>query len=199
MFVIGEKPEMANVVKVSGNFLIAAVIESLAEAIALARKYGIDPHDYVDFLTNSLFAAPVYKTYGGLIADAKHETAGFALRLGLKDIRLALSAAESSRRFPATCASLDTRPYVDGDRPRLRQAGLERAGEIGGGKCGVAVSDAADAARLRLQACPAGQIHPTAARLAGCISAGAINTAGSAVTCYNTFATFKRLPHPIVL
>jgi 3-hydroxyisobutyrate dehydrogenase-like beta-hydroxyacid dehydrogenase len=95
VFVIGDKPEMANVVKLSGNFLIASVIESLGEAIALVRKYGIDPHEYVEFLTNSLFAAPVYKTYGRLIADAKHETAGFALRLGLKDIRLALSAAES--------------------------------------------------------------------------------------------------------
>jgi 3-hydroxyisobutyrate dehydrogenase-like beta-hydroxyacid dehydrogenase len=95
VFLIGEKPEMANVVKLSGNFLIASVIESLAEAIALTRKYSVDPHQYVDFLTNTLFAAPVYKTYGGLIADQKHQTAGFALRLGLKDIRLALAAAES--------------------------------------------------------------------------------------------------------
>jgi 3-hydroxyisobutyrate dehydrogenase-like beta-hydroxyacid dehydrogenase len=95
VFVLGDQPQMANVVKLSGNFLIASVIESLAEAIALTRKYGIDPHQYVDFLTNTLFAAPVYKTYGGLIADAKHETAGFGLRLGLKDIRLALTAAES--------------------------------------------------------------------------------------------------------
>jgi len=95
VFVMGDKPEMANVVKVSGNFLIAAVIESLAEAIALARKYGIDPHQYVDFLTSTLFAAPVYKTYGGLIADAQHEKAGFALRLGLKDVKLALAAAEA--------------------------------------------------------------------------------------------------------
>jgi 3-hydroxyisobutyrate dehydrogenase-like beta-hydroxyacid dehydrogenase len=95
VFVIGDKPEMANVVKLSGNFLIAAVIESLAEAIALARKYGIDPHEYVDFLTSTLFAAPVYKTYGGLIADANHEKAGFGLRLGLKDVGLALSAAEN--------------------------------------------------------------------------------------------------------
>jgi 3-hydroxyisobutyrate dehydrogenase-like beta-hydroxyacid dehydrogenase len=95
VFVIGEKPEMANVVKLSGNFLIASVIESLSEAVALTRKYGIDPHEYVDFLTNTLFAAPVYKTYGGLIADAKHGTGGFGLRLGLKDIRLALAAAES--------------------------------------------------------------------------------------------------------
>jgi len=95
VFVMGKKPEMANVVKVSGNFLIAAVIESLAEAIALARKYGIDPHAYVEFLTNTLFAAPVYKTYGGLIADAQHENVGFALRLGLKDMKLALAAAEA--------------------------------------------------------------------------------------------------------
>jgi 3-hydroxyisobutyrate dehydrogenase-like beta-hydroxyacid dehydrogenase len=95
VFVIGEKPEMANVVKLSGNFLIASVIESLGEAIALTRKYGIDPHEYVEFLTNTLFAAPVYKTYGNLIADEKYRPAGFKMRLGLKDVRLALSAAEA--------------------------------------------------------------------------------------------------------
>jgi 3-hydroxyisobutyrate dehydrogenase-like beta-hydroxyacid dehydrogenase len=95
VFVIGDKPEMANVVKLSGNFLIASVIESLGEAIALTRKYGIDPHDYVEFLTNSLFAAPIYKTYGGIIAGEQYEPAGFKLRLGLKDVRLALAAAEA--------------------------------------------------------------------------------------------------------
>jgi 3-hydroxyisobutyrate dehydrogenase-like beta-hydroxyacid dehydrogenase len=95
VFVIGDKPEMANVVKLSGNFLIASVIESLGEAIALTRKYGIDPHDYVEFLTNSLFAAPIYKTYGSIIAGEKYEPAGFKLRLGLKDVRLALAAAEA--------------------------------------------------------------------------------------------------------
>lgn len=95
VFVMGDKPEMANVVKLSGNFLIASVIESLGEAVALTRKYGVDPHQYVEFLTNSLFAAPVYKTYGGLIADEKYQPAGFRIRLGLKDVKLALAAAES--------------------------------------------------------------------------------------------------------
>jgi len=95
VFVMGDKPEMANVVKLSGNFLIASVIESLGEAIALTRKYGIDPHAYVEFLTNSLFAAPVYKTYGDIIAEEKYQPAGFKLRLGLKDVRLALAAAEA--------------------------------------------------------------------------------------------------------
>ena len=92
-FVMGTEPPLANVVKVSGNFLIASIIESLGEAVALTRKYGLDPQTYVDFLTNSLFSAPVFKTYGGLIASGKFEPAGFKLKLGLKDVRLALAAA----------------------------------------------------------------------------------------------------------
>ncbi len=94
-FVIGASPEMANVVKLSGNFLIFSVIEALGEAIALTRKYGIDPHAYIEFLTSTLFSAPVYKTYGGIIADESFEPAGFRMRLGLKDIRLVLAAAEA--------------------------------------------------------------------------------------------------------
>lgn len=93
-FIIGPKPEMANVVKLSGNFLISSVVESLGEAIALTRKYGIDPHEFVDFLTSTLFNAPVYKTYGGIIADQRYQPAGFKMRLGLKDVRLVLAAAE---------------------------------------------------------------------------------------------------------
>ena len=94
-FVIGPKAEMANVVKLSGNFLIASVVESLGEAIALTRKYGVDTHEFVDFLTNTLFSAPVYKTYGGIIADERYQPAGFTMRLGLKDVRLVLAAAEA--------------------------------------------------------------------------------------------------------
>jgi len=95
VFYMGDKPEMANVVKLSGNFLIGAVVESLGEAIALARKYGIDPHQYVELLTSSLFAAPVYKAYGGIIADQRYSPAGFKLRLGLKDVKLVIAAAEA--------------------------------------------------------------------------------------------------------
>jgi 3-hydroxyisobutyrate dehydrogenase-like beta-hydroxyacid dehydrogenase len=61
-FPIGDKPPMANLVKLSGNFLIASVIESLGEAVALVSKGGIDRVQYVDILTNTLFGAPVYKS-----------------------------------------------------------------------------------------------------------------------------------------
>jgi 3-hydroxyisobutyrate dehydrogenase-like beta-hydroxyacid dehydrogenase len=63
-FRFGENPPDANLVKLSGNFLITAVIEALSEAMALVGKAGLDQHQYLDFLTSTLFAAPVYKTYG---------------------------------------------------------------------------------------------------------------------------------------
>jgi 3-hydroxyisobutyrate dehydrogenase-like beta-hydroxyacid dehydrogenase len=96
-FPIGTTPSSANLVKLSGNFLLAAAIEALGEAIALIGKADIDPHVFVDLLTSSLFNAPAYKTYGGLIAESRFEPAHFAAPLGFKDIKLALAAAESLR------------------------------------------------------------------------------------------------------
>jgi hypothetical protein len=89
----------------SGNFLIAATIESLGEAVALIRKAGIDPHRYVEILTGTLFSAPVYETYGAIIADERYEPAGFNMTLGLKDVSLALVAAHKLR-VPLPAASL---------------------------------------------------------------------------------------------
>jgi 3-hydroxyisobutyrate dehydrogenase-like beta-hydroxyacid dehydrogenase len=104
-FRFGLQPSAANLIKLSGNFLIASVLESLSEAMALVGKAGIDQHEYVDFLTSTLFAAPVYKTYGVLIADRKFQPAGFAAPLGLKDVRLTLAAGEQFR-VPLPLASL---------------------------------------------------------------------------------------------
>jgi 3-hydroxyisobutyrate dehydrogenase-like beta-hydroxyacid dehydrogenase len=97
IFSMGERPEAANIAKLGGNMLIATVIESLGEVLALAGKAGIDRAAYVDMLTSTLFAAPVYKTYGGLIVEEKFEPAGFAAPLGLKDVKLALAAADELR------------------------------------------------------------------------------------------------------
>jgi 3-hydroxyisobutyrate dehydrogenase-like beta-hydroxyacid dehydrogenase len=96
-FVISQTPKAANLVKLSGNFLIASVIEALGEAVALVEKGGVEPHQYIEILTSSLFDAPVYKTYGMLLADRKFEPAGFTAPLGAKDIRLMLAAADDLR------------------------------------------------------------------------------------------------------
>ncbi len=105
VFYLGAESSAANLVKLSGNFLIACVIESLGEAIALIGKAGIDERTYLDVLTSTLFNVPLYKLYGGLIVDQKFEPPGFAAPLGLKDIRLALAAAEELR-VPMPLASL---------------------------------------------------------------------------------------------
>ncbi len=104
-FNIGDKPSAANLVKISGNFLLATVIECLGEAFALIRKGGVDPHAYLEILTSTLFSAPAYKTYGALIADEQYEPAGFKMTLGLKDLRLALAAADALAA-PMPAASL---------------------------------------------------------------------------------------------
>ena len=105
LLVVGEKPSLANVIKLSGNFLIASVLESLSEAVAFARKSGVDAGVLVDFLTSTLFNAPVYKIYGGLIVEGNYDKVGFALPLGLKDVRLVLQAAEA-QSVPMPVASV---------------------------------------------------------------------------------------------
>jgi 3-hydroxyisobutyrate dehydrogenase-like beta-hydroxyacid dehydrogenase len=102
---VSENPRDANLVKISGNFMIASVLESLGEAIALIRKAGVPAETFVNVLTSTLFNAPVYKTYGGIIAAGKFSPAGFAAPLGYKDIGLALEAADTLR-VPMPLASL---------------------------------------------------------------------------------------------
>ena len=94
---IGAEPSAANLVKLSGNFLLASAIEALGEAVALVGKAGIDRHAFVDLLASTIFPAPAYKTYGDLIAGSNFQPAKFAAPLGYKDIRLTLAAAESLR------------------------------------------------------------------------------------------------------
>jgi 3-hydroxyisobutyrate dehydrogenase-like beta-hydroxyacid dehydrogenase len=102
---LGDDPVRANVVKISGNFLIASAMEAMGEAVALVRKYDVDPVQYMEFMTSTLFAAPVYKNYGMKIAKAEYEPVGFRAPLGLKDVRLALAAGES-KGTPLPLASL---------------------------------------------------------------------------------------------
>lgn len=104
-FIVSNSPADANLMKLSGNFLIASVMESLGEALALVGKAGIDGRQYVDILTSTLFNAPIYATYGPMIAEGKFQPAGFVAPLGLKDISLVLAAAQDLR-VPLPIASL---------------------------------------------------------------------------------------------
>jgi 3-hydroxyisobutyrate dehydrogenase-like beta-hydroxyacid dehydrogenase len=104
-FRLGSEPKSAVVVKLSVNFLIAALIESLSEASVLVTKHGVPTHALIDLLTSTLFSAPVYKTYGTIVAEQRYRPAGFPAPLGLKDMSLVLDAARAANA-PMPLASL---------------------------------------------------------------------------------------------
>jgi 3-hydroxyisobutyrate dehydrogenase-like beta-hydroxyacid dehydrogenase len=90
-FDLGAEPTHANIVKIARNFLLGAIIESLGEAFALAQKSGVDPARFLDIITSTSMSAPAYKNYGRLMID-KPSQVTFTLKLGMKDIELALQA-----------------------------------------------------------------------------------------------------------
>lgn len=92
----GEEPGAANVVKLSGNFLILSAVEAMAEALTLAEKSGIDRQALAGFLGQTIFNCPIYQNYGRILAAQTYEPAGFKLELGMKDVRLVRDAAESA-------------------------------------------------------------------------------------------------------
>ena len=105
LVVIGPEPVAANTVKLAGNFLIASLLETLGEAFALLRKSGVDPAAFMEIMVGSFFQSPIYENYGKIIAEQRYEPAGFKLRLGLKDVRLMMAAADEAAA-PMPIASL---------------------------------------------------------------------------------------------
>ena len=132
---MGLEPERANVVKLAGNLLLGAAVEAMAEASAMASHYGIAPADFLNVLTSGVFASPAYQTYGEAIAQQRYDPPGFKLKLTLKDLRLALAAAEDAS-VPMPLADvvheslLEAVAHGDGERDlaALAAVSMRRAG-----------------------------------------------------------------------
>lgn len=123
---LGEDPVRANALKLAGNFMIVSAIESMGEAVALGEAYGVPAPELLDLLSSTLFAAPIYKIYGGMIAERRYSPPGFAAELGLKDVRLVLDAAEAKGlSMPqADLAEASLEMLLDGDGRGLDLAAL---------------------------------------------------------------------------
>ena len=91
---MGTEAEHANIVKLAGNFMLGAAVEAMAEGAAMASRHGVAPADFLRVMTEGVFTAPAYKMYGDAIAHARYDPPGFKLSLTLKDLRLALTAAD---------------------------------------------------------------------------------------------------------
>jgi len=133
----GDRPEQANAAKLAVNFMIASAIGTMSEAAALVQGHGVDKTGFLELATSTVFAAPVYQGYGGAIAQERFEPAGFKLSLGLKDVRLALEAAEQvSVPLPLASVLRDTHieslAHGDGDKDwaALSRTSLRRSGQL---------------------------------------------------------------------
>jgi 3-hydroxyisobutyrate dehydrogenase-like beta-hydroxyacid dehydrogenase len=111
--VMGNEPHMANIVKLSGNFMIASILEALGESCALARKSGVDQKQFLELICGDLFPSPILKAYQEVIGEQRFTPAGFAMHLGLKDLRLVLAAAESAQ-VPMPVASIVRDHFLSG-------------------------------------------------------------------------------------
>ena len=132
---LGDDPVRANALKLAGNFMIVSAIESMGEAVALGEAYGVEAPELLDMLSSTLFAAPIYKIYGAMIAERRYSPPGFAAELGLKDVRLVLDAAEAKGL---------SMPMAD-----LAEASLEML--LGGGDKSLDLAALAEIARARVE------------------------------------------------
>src|SRR6059036_3678633 len=134
-FVLGPRAAQANLVKVGSNFLLFAMIESLGEAVAFARKSGLDPNEFVNIITETVFDSGAYRVFGPMIAQARYEPVAFQLSLVLKDVGLMLLAAEHAA-VPMPFAnvmrdqlsSAIARGYQNLDETALARIAAENAG-----------------------------------------------------------------------
>jgi 3-hydroxyisobutyrate dehydrogenase-like beta-hydroxyacid dehydrogenase len=136
---IGALPQQANVMKLAANFMLASAVETLGEASALLSGHGVSMRDFLDVVTGGPFPGPVYSGYGAMIAEGRYEPALFKARLGLKDVRLALAAAdEVSAPMPVASVVRDSLieavAHGDGERDFavLGRVAARRAGQAAG-------------------------------------------------------------------
>jgi 3-hydroxyisobutyrate dehydrogenase-like beta-hydroxyacid dehydrogenase len=106
VFDLGEAFGAALATKLAGNFMIVSAVRTFTEALDTAIRAGADPERVVDMLTSTLFAAPIYKSYGERLLTSLAQTGtvgtGFVSKIPEKDLGL----------FIETAGTLDT-PIAD--------------------------------------------------------------------------------------
>ncbi len=95
VIVISERPSIANCMKLAINYNVVSTIELIGEIYVFAEKCGIPLVYLRDFWQQNWFAHPGAKMYAEkLRARDFGGQGGFAMKGGLKDVRLMLATAE---------------------------------------------------------------------------------------------------------
>ncbi|CAN5239266.1 NAD(P)-dependent oxidoreductase [soil metagenome] len=98
---VGGEAAHANLVKIGVNYNLIHTMQALAESLNLMERGGVEPHTFVEILTDAAYTGTAYQGYGPLIATREYLPASFSVALGLKDLLLAQeAAAETSAALP---------------------------------------------------------------------------------------------------
>lgn len=93
---VGDRPAMAAAAKAAANFGIAAIIETITEQMRIAAAQGVSAGTMAELLRETEFGARIFASYAPMIAERRFEPAGFPLRLGRKDLALAIAAGDGA-------------------------------------------------------------------------------------------------------
>jgi 3-hydroxyisobutyrate dehydrogenase len=98
--------------KLVNNTLVAFAAEAVANGVALAHRLGIETEQVLDALGGSPLVSPWQAAKLARIARGEF-SAQFALSLALKDVRLALQAADGVRLAALGCLAQEWQRAVD--------------------------------------------------------------------------------------
>jgi 3-hydroxyisobutyrate dehydrogenase-like beta-hydroxyacid dehydrogenase len=115
--VVGKEPRQAHAVKLGGNFMISAMIQTLSDAFVYAAGQGVEPEAFIEAVNSALFQSPYYAAYTKLMLHPP-EQPGATMELGEKDLRLMREAA-ASRETRLSLADLLAKVFAE-----ARTAGL---------------------------------------------------------------------------
>jgi 3-hydroxyisobutyrate dehydrogenase len=92
--VLGDEPGAATRMKLVLNAWLLALVEGLAESVALAERLGVEPARFLEIIDGGPLGPPYAKMKGTMMIERSYEPS-FSLGLAAKDARLALEAAEA--------------------------------------------------------------------------------------------------------
>lgn len=90
---VGDRPVTAAAAKLALNAGIPAIMQMLTEQFRIAATHGIAADRIAALLLDVNYGNRLIGSYGPIIAEKRFEPAGFPMRLGRKDVGLALAAA----------------------------------------------------------------------------------------------------------
>ena len=94
---VGENPANAARMKLTVNFFLSGLLETMSETFVFAEKHGLETRTVQHLMINQVFPNPAVTEYAERIRTGYFDDAGATLITGLKDLSLILSEATDVR------------------------------------------------------------------------------------------------------